>query len=907
MAKKRFKKPSNAKPVTSFTKEQEEEINKAFSMALGLHQEGKLQSAESLYKEIINIHPRHADAYHMLGAMAQQIGQAETACELIQQAIRINARVAQYHYNLAVCYQALGELTEAVSAYQRATRLEPNYLGAYENLAVVFRDLNNIDAAIETCKKALHINDDSLVANQNMGTLLYGRGQRDRALAHLNKVLSINPAFTEARWMKSLTLLSQGDYQYGWQEYEWRWFSDTFTKAHTPRVVPFPKWDGSPLAGKKILVNPEQGVGDEILFASCLPDLIQQAEQCVVECDPRLVRLFERSFPGATFMAVDRSQDFCWDSTMPLFDFRISAGSLPRFFRRSASDFPCRERYLIVDDSLKQNWRNTLSSLKNTINIGISWRGGQDAKQKNTRSIPLELWKDIFSLENINVINLQYGDHQEEIEAFNRQGTGCLHTLEGLDALENLDNFAALVSALDLVISIDNSTVHIAGAVGTPVWALLPCGPAWAWQHERDDCDWYASATLFRQDKPGNQSWRRLLKTASEELAEFLPTYLPSTDAESAPTKKNKPPQPLAEARTALLLNDTSFWYHWGCSCTSLAIHTQLRKKWDIVISLPIHQTNQLEGLPDTIDAFDDVTYFSQFSKRYPDIITPLKRADIVYINGEGTLHGVSAQSVGLLYLAWISKTQLGKQVHIINHSCYPEDNTVVGNTPAYQLYKKVYQAVDYVAVREVKSQAVISDMGVKAQPSFDCLPLFIDRYCHQQPKQKNNKIIIAGSVSWGANSIQALGEFVDKLSRNGYSPTLLIGANAHLAADDVRFVERLQKSCMENLKITLATSEIEWLNEIANAALLVSGRFHHSIAAAFLNTPFIVLESNTPKIEGVMEMFSLDTCASITDPHLANTLYRTMLKIMDNPADHLVNDAIKENLISLSKQNFRH
>ncbi len=908
MATKRSRKSGNAAQAASLSVPQQEEVNKAFALAIDLHQQGNLQQAEALYKEIIEIQPRHADAYHMLGAMAQQIGQSEAACELIQQAIHLNKRVAHYHYNLAVAHQALGELPQAAKAYQRAIQLQPDYLSACENLSVVFRDLGQVDAAIAMCQRALAINNNSLVANQNMGTLLYGRGQRKSALSHLDKVLAINPAYTEAHWMKALVLLSQGQYRQGWREYEWRFFTDTFDHAHIQRVVPFPKWDGSTLTGKQILITPEQGVGDEILFASCFADVIEQTQHCVIECDPRLQRLFERTFPQARVMAADRLKNVCWNASMPLFDFRISAGSLPGILRREKHDFPQRPSFLKADEALKKKWRHTLSTLKNPLNIGISWRGGKDTWQQRNRSIPLEFWTSVFRHDGINFINLQYGNHSEEIEKFNRLGPGYLHTLEGIDAQKNLEDFSALISALDLVISVDNSTVHLAGALGTPTWVLLPCGAAWAWQNEGERCDWYDSIRLFRQCKPGIKAWQQLLTQVGAEMGRQQQNKRsPHHEGASPPqVKSDHPPyHPPRTARTALLLNDTSFWYHWGCSCTSLAIHAQLRQTWEVVTSLPIDKTRQLQALPDTLDAFDDSDCFARFNQCHPDIVAQLNSADVIYINGEGTLHGLSDQSIGLLYLIWIAKTRLSKQVHLINHSCYPEDSTHVSDTPAYQLYKKIYQSLDSVSIRETQSQTVVSKMGISSRLSFDCLPLFIDRYFTPTPRPENKNIVIAGSVAWGRKTTQAFATFLKKISAEGYSPILLIGANAHLAADDVQFVETLQQSIPGCFELRLATSELEWLNTIADARLLVSGRFHHSIAAAFLGTPFLVLESNTPKIDGMMEMFSLHSRASATDPELANTLYQTALKIIHSPDDYVLNSTLKTELTSLALRNF--
>jgi polysaccharide pyruvyl transferase WcaK-like protein len=357
----------------------------------------------------------------------------------------------------------------------------------------------------------------------------------------------------------------------------------------------------------------------------------------------------------------------------------------------------------------------------------------------------------------------------------------------------------------------------------------------------------------------------------------------------------------------ALLVNDTSAWYHYGCSCTSLGIHAELRRQWRAVRSLPIHRVAALGELPLTLDEFDDDVRFERFSAAHPDVIECVESCDAVYVNGEGTMHGLGAQAIALLYLAYISKQRFGRPVHLINHSCFPDGTTESGAGPAHILYKRVYEVLDFVAVREGLSAKLLGEMGIDAQLSFDCLPLFVDARFDRKPKTQSKTIVIAGSVAWGGSDVvQPLGRFVEAMRRSGHPVRVLIGADSLMAGDDVQFVEGLKRTIPDKFELFVARSELEWLRAIADAALLVSGRFHHSIAAAFVDTPFVVMESNTPKIAGLMQMLESDAFLSVRETDLAGALEERARERLTQPHEFLIENDVKTRLLALSRNNFR-
>ena len=244
------------------------------------------------------------------------------------------------------------------------------------------------------------------------------------------------------------------------------------------------------------MILSEQGIGDEVMFGSCLPQLAHQAESCCVECDPRLVPLFARSLANVAF--IGKSPEPWAHAAAGQCDVYDFVGSLPRFLRRKVDEFPKTSGWLVPEPTLVAKWQARLSRLGRALKVGISWRGGKDAETQRQRSIPLEHWKPVFEVPGVRFVNLQYGPQSGEA-AFAREHFGiALDDGTDCDPLQDLDDFTAKLAALDLVISVDNSTVHLAAAVGRPVWTLLPFCSDWRWMVEGATAPWYPSMRLHR-------------------------------------------------------------------------------------------------------------------------------------------------------------------------------------------------------------------------------------------------------------------------------------------------------------------------------------------------------------------------------------------------------------------------
>lgn len=364
-------------------------------------------------------------------------------------------------------------------------------------------------------EKALAINPDYVEVHNNMGVALRKLEDFDNAGACYRHAIALNPDYAQARLNLSHLQLLMDDYENGWKGYHWRWKVDEFTSPN--RTLERPLWQGEPIDGKRLLVWPEQGIGDEVLFAGMIPDLIERGAEIVLESDKRLTPLFSRSFPSVTCIA--RDDPASQDSLPGEIDFHIPLGGLGRYLRPALDDFPEPKPYLVAAQEQKSLLRSRYQASDQGPLIGIAWRSGSP-NEGEQRSLTLADLLPLLKNPSATFIDLQYGGTGEERLAFTKEtGIEIIHD-DKIDQKADLDAFVAQIAALDMVLSIDNSTVLIAGALGIPTWVLLPTVPYWSWGLEREDSPWFDSLRLFRQKQRGE--WGSVIKRAAQELAATL-------------------------------------------------------------------------------------------------------------------------------------------------------------------------------------------------------------------------------------------------------------------------------------------------------------------------------------------------------------------------------------------------
>ncbi len=449
---------------------------------LALHRAGQLEAARAIYRQILDAAPRHADTLHMLGVLAFQQNDFGNAVDLISQASQLLPASALVHFNLGNALRAVRRLEDAGQAYLQALQLRPDHLEALTNLGNICKEQNRLD----------------------------------EALACYDRILALQPAHALTRYNKSIALLMRGDLAQGWDLYESRTACATTDVNHRGPTIPRQArdWDGKPLS-KPLLVLPEQGLGDQVFYGSMLSDLEATGIESFVCLDERLLPLFRRSFPGLDFASPTQIAGL--DPAQHLFGAQTLVGSLGRFYRRNATDLASiRSHYLFADAQATSALRSRIAN-GNKLICGLSW-SSQVAGHGASKSLPLQDLLPVLQVPNVEFIDLQYGDTLDERVKL-ETGTGVrLRKLDDIDNKNDIDGLAALISACDLIITISNTTAHLAAALGKPVLILLAHHtPLWYWHADDMTSPWYPTVTLLRQSRPGD--WQQPVMTAAQVLA----------------------------------------------------------------------------------------------------------------------------------------------------------------------------------------------------------------------------------------------------------------------------------------------------------------------------------------------------------------------------------------------------
>lgn len=520
------------------------------------------------YQTGIQLNNRSAEAYNNLGAVLLKIDETESACMAFEHAVALKPDYLQALLNVGVLLSGekggalrgpTRSLDNAINYLRRALQLDPNSIDAWQGLIDAFMEkedfvsadmcarkrleltpesapalvdmarvltkLKRLDEAVELYRRAIDFDRDYPVPYHNLGVVMRLNGKPEEAIMYLRQALQrgSDPATTYQNW--AFAALQNGDYADAWPKYENRLLPEAKEGVYLP-YYKIPIWNGESLHSKTILIHREQGLGDEIMFASQYTEIVDMAKHVVLSCDARLEKLFMRSFPRATVIPLDPKQpviehDPLKQLVTPLeIDKQIAAGSLALHRRRSADDFPRRAHYLVADPRRIDYWRDRLDTLGAGLKVGISWRGGIARTGQSERSIPLDQLLPSFTGPRVHFVSLQYTDCQEEL--------ACLHRQYGIevqhwqDALDDYDETAALVKALDLVVSVCTAVIHLSGALGQRVWIMAPLVPEWRYGLTGENMPWYPSARVFRQSQRGN--WAPVIRKVASELELYATT-----------------------------------------------------------------------------------------------------------------------------------------------------------------------------------------------------------------------------------------------------------------------------------------------------------------------------------------------------------------------------------------------
>jgi tetratricopeptide (TPR) repeat protein len=497
-------------------------LQREFNEGVGLLRQQKFSDAERLFENVLEIQPNHFDALHLLGTIARETGRPTRAVELIQKAVDLNPQSPVVHKELAIAqldierpFDALASCDRAITldaAYAEAYRirgnallhlklaqnaltsldtaiaLEPGLASAHHSRGIALLALNRPEEALASCERALALQPDFAEAHDTAGSAELTRRRSVEALARYDEAISLNPCLARAHWNKSLCLLQMGRFEEGLREHEWR---KKLRQQIGLRSYVQPLWSGEEsIVGKILFIYWEQGFGDTIQFYRYAKVAAGRGARIVMSVQDSLVNLLKETDP--TIQIISSNE------TPSDFDYHCPLLSLPFAFRTTLATIPAERSYITSNQGLRAAWSGRLALITRP-RIGVVWSGGKGHANNQNRSIALERLLPLFSAD------VDWTCLQTELTG---KDVGLLRQLGRIgyfgDEVKDFSDTAALLDLMDLVVTVDTSVAHLAGAMGKPVWILLPYNSDWRWLLDRDDSPWYPSAKLYRQQQLGN-------------------------------------------------------------------------------------------------------------------------------------------------------------------------------------------------------------------------------------------------------------------------------------------------------------------------------------------------------------------------------------------------------------------
>ena len=454
------------------------------------------------------LNPNTINNLNNRGTVLKEKGEFNEALKDFNKSLEINPNHTETLNNRGVVFKELRRFDEALVDFDKAISLDGSYAEVLNNRSIVYRELGRFDESIKDLDKAISLKPDFEKAYNNRGNTQRDLQHFDLAIEDYNHAIQLDPEYVDAYWNKALCMLHLGDFGSGWPLYEWRWKRDKSISGE-PITTTKPMWSGE--SDKTIFLWSEQGIGDEIMFASLLPELQQTSTHVILNCDKRLIPLFKRSFMGNISFCDDK--DTVDENS---YDFHIPIGSLPLILRPTLSSFKEGSKaYLKCQQSKADELKLTLLGKQKEILVGISWLSKSRIPGAIQRNVELAEIAQHLNKPNIKLVNLQYGDVSGEIKNLKDNQNIDVIQIEEIDNKNDIDGLAALIMACDHIVTIDNATAHLASALGAKTKLLLPINHDWRWGQEKTTSYWYDSLQLYRQ-RQLNDWETNLLKISSE-------------------------------------------------------------------------------------------------------------------------------------------------------------------------------------------------------------------------------------------------------------------------------------------------------------------------------------------------------------------------------------------------------
>lgn len=461
---------------------------------------GDLQDAAVIYRKLLQQYPFYVDAYLNLGNTLTDLGKLEDAISMYKAALLLAPDSANVHQKLANAHTLSSKWDDAGRCFEKALELNPRNAGLLNDYGNFFYRKRELLRSIELYKQALELEPEHALAHGNLGNALQDLGKFKQAIEHYEKAVALDPSLPGARYNLSLAYLGEGDYLRGWKEYECRW-DFKILQLHR-RAFPQPRWKGEPVEGKTVLLHCEQGLGDTMQFIRYAQLIAARGAKVIVETSSPLQRLL----PSASGI----SQIVLRGNTLPPFDYHCPLMSLPLIFETTIDTIPSSFPYLMVSEEKRQAAYCALPG--EGLRVGLVWAGNPKNRRDHLRSMPFEEFRPLFDIPGISFFSLQQGKATADL----LHAPAHVSITDACSTASDFYDTAAIISTLDLVISVDTAVVHLTGAMGKPVWVLLPLIADWRWMQHRKDNDWYPSATLFRQQFDGD--WKGVIREVGVTL-----------------------------------------------------------------------------------------------------------------------------------------------------------------------------------------------------------------------------------------------------------------------------------------------------------------------------------------------------------------------------------------------------
>ncbi|MGD0958189.1 MAG: tetratricopeptide repeat protein [Methylomonas sp.] len=450
----------------------------------------RLDEALAVYDKAIAANPGYIKAHYYRGNVLIELQRLDEAVESFDRMVALDPDFAGAYNNRGVVLKDMGRQEEALASYEQALALQPNYPEAHNNRGLALHELKRYEAALASYDRALACKPDYANAYYNIGNTLQEMGRPEDAMSNYERAIALKGDHASAIWNKAILKLQAGDFVEGWRLYEWRWRKSP--SAAQTRYFSKPRWLGEPVAGKTVLIYPEQGLGDFIQFCRYAPLLETLGAKVIIEAPAELFSLIATLKGDFTLLkAGDKS---------PAFDLHCPVMNFPRAFGTTLADIPAATPYLYADSEKAGVWKARLGG-KSQPRIGLVWSGSSAHKNDHDRSMPFKFLAPLLSLP-FEFHALQKEIRPDEADELRHFPQLRIHGRE----LEDFSDTAALMHEMDHIISVDTSVAHLAGAMGKPVWILLGLMPDYRWLLDRADSPWYPTAKLFRQSETGGWS-----------------------------------------------------------------------------------------------------------------------------------------------------------------------------------------------------------------------------------------------------------------------------------------------------------------------------------------------------------------------------------------------------------------